>query len=130
MLDFISPKLVATVQIIMAIGIIRFWIKWFREDHDEPWLPPGYMEHERTFVYPDALLSLLMIIAAILLFLQKPLGTSLTLVCGGMMLFLTVIDAAYYSQHGLYAKEKAGTENRGITISMAVTSLLMIFRFI
>jgi hypothetical protein len=130
MLDFINPKIVAVTQIIMAVGIIRFWIIWFREEHNEPWLPPGYIEHERTFVYPDSVLSLLMIISAILIFLEKPLGASLTLVCGGMMLFLTVIDIAYFAQHGLFAKERGGVENWGLIMPMVVMSFLMIFRFI
>ena len=130
MLDFINPKIVAVAQIVMAVGIIRFWIMWFRMEHNEPWLPPGYMEHERTFVYPDTVLSILMIISAILLFLEKPLGASLTLVCGGMMLFLTVIDIAYFAQHGLFSKERGGAENWGIIIPMVIMSFLMIFRFI
>ena len=130
MLDFINPKIVAVAQIVMAAGIIRFWIIWFRTEHNEPWLPAGYMEHERTFVYPDTVLSILMIIAAILLLIGKPSGESLTLVCGGMMLFLTVIDIAYFAQHGLFAKERGGAENWGVIIPMVIMSFLMIFRFI
>jgi len=130
MLDFINPKIVAAAQLVMAAGIIRFWIIWFRTEHKEPFLPAGYMEHERTFVYPDTVLSILMIISAVLLFLDKPPGKSLTLVCGGMMLFLTVIDTAYFAQHGLFAKDRGGAENRGIIIPMAVMSFLMIVRFI
>jgi len=130
MLDFINPKIVALAQIVMAVGIIRFWIIWFRTEHNESWLPAGYMEHERTFVYPDSVLSTLMIISAILLFLEKPLGVSLTLVCGGMMLFLTVIDIAYFTQHGLFTKERGGAENWGLIIPMVIMSLLMIIRFI
>lgn len=130
MLEFISPKIVAVAQILTAAGIIRFWIIWFRTEHNEPWLPSGYMEHERTFVYPDSVLSVLLVCSAVLLFLEKPLGESLTLVCGGMMLFLTVIDTAYFAQHGLFAKERGGAENWGLIIPMAVMSFLMVFRFI
>ncbi len=130
MIEFINPKIIAVAQIIMAVGMIRFWIIWFRTEHNEPWLPEGYMEHERTFVYPDSVLSILMVISAILLFLEKPLGMSLTLVCGGMMLFLTVIDIAYFAQHGLFAKERGGVENWGLIIPMVIMSFLMIVRFI
>ena len=130
MIDFINPKIVGIAQIIMAVGIIRFWFMWFRTDHNEPWLPAGYVEHERTFVYPDSVMSVLMIIAAILLFMNKPLGEKLTLVCGGMMLFLTVIDIAYFAQHGLFAKERGGAGNWGLVIPMVVMSVLMIFRFL
>jgi len=61
----------------------------------EPWLPKGYVEHERCFVYPDSLLSLLLLISAMLLWFGNPLGERLSLVCGGMILFLAVIDIAY-----------------------------------
>ncbi len=130
MIDFINPKLIALAQVAMAIGIIRFWFIWFRTDHNEPWLPAGYLEHERAFVYPDSVMSVLMMIAAILIFLDKPLGEKLTLVCGGMMLFLSVIDIAYFAQHGLFAKEKGGAENWGLVIPMVAMSFLMIARFI
>lgn len=130
MLDFINTKIVAVAQIAMAIGIIRFWIIWFRTEHNESWLPTGYMEHERCFVFPDTVMSILMIISAILLFLGNPLGESLTLVCGGMMLFLTVIDIAYFAQNGMFAKKKGGGENWGLVIPMVIMSSLMILRFI
>jgi hypothetical protein len=130
MLDFISPKIIAIAQLAMAAGIIRFWFIWFRTEHNEPWLPAGYMEHERVFVYPDSVLSLLMIISAILLFIENPLGNTLTLVCGGMMLFLTIIDIAYFAQHGMFAKERGGAENWGLIIPLAIMSFLMIVRFL
>ena len=131
MLNFINPKIVAVAQVVMAIGIIRFWITWFRTEHNEPWLPTGYIEHERCFVYPDSVLSVLMIISAVLLTLGNPLGESLTLICGGMMLFLTVIDIAYFAQNGMFEKEKGGIENLwGLIFPMVIMSCLMIFRFI
>lgn len=118
------------MQIVMSIGIITFWISWFRREHTESWLPPGYIEHERTFVYPDSIMSLLMIISAVLLYLGNPLAEKLTLVCGGMMLFLTIIDIAYFMQHGFFAKERDGLMNLGLILSMIIMSGVMILRFI
>jgi hypothetical protein len=88
------------------------------------------MEHERTFVYPDTVMSILMMISAFLLLLDKPLGPSLALVCGGMMLFLTIIDIAYFAQHNLFARDRGGAENWGLVIPMVVMSFLMIGRFL
>jgi len=130
MLDFIDPRIVAAVQILVALGIVRFWTTWLRTEHQEPWLPTGYVEHERCFVYPDSVLAALMVVAAILLLLGNALGERLTLVCGGMMLFLTVIDTAYFLQNGMFAKEKGGAENRRLIIVLALVSLLMILRFL
>ena len=130
MLDFVNPKIVAAVQILTALGIAQFWIQWFRTEHNEPWLPTGYTEHERCFVYPDSVLAVLMVVSAMLLILGDPLGERLTLVCGGMMLFLAVIDAAYFLQNGMFAKEKGGGENLRLSLVLILASLLMILRFL
>jgi hypothetical protein len=130
MLDFIDPRIVAAVQILVAMGIARFWTTWLRAEHEEPWLPTGYVEHERCFVYPDSVLAALMVVAAILLFLGNSLGERLTLVCGGMMLFLAVIDTAYFLQNGMFARQKGGAENLRLILILSVVSLLMILRFL
>ena len=130
MLDFIDPRIVAAVQILVAMGIARFWTTWLRAEHEEPWLPTGYVEHERCFVYPDSVLAALMVVAAILLFLGNSLGERLTLVCGGMMLFLAAIDTAYFLQNGMFARQKGGAENLRLILILSVVSLLMILRFL
>jgi hypothetical protein len=130
MLDFIDPRIVAGVQILVALGIVQFWVKWFRTEHNEPWLPIGYTLHERCFVYPDSVLAVLMVASAILLILGNSLGERLTLVGGGMILFLVVIDTAYFLQNGMFAKEKGGGENVRLSIVLSLVSLLMILRFI
>jgi hypothetical protein len=130
MLGFIHPKIIAVIQILAALGIAQFWTKWLRTEHTEPWLPTGYVEHERCFVYPDSVLAVLMIVSAILLLLGNPLGERLTLVCGGMMLFLTVIDTAYFLQNGMFSKEKGGGENLPLILVLGVVSALMILRFL
>ena len=130
MLDFIDPRIVAVVQILVALGIAQFWMKWFRTEHNEPWLPTGYTLHERCFVYPDSVLAVLMVASAVLLIVGKPLGERLTLVCGGMMLFLVVIDTAYFFQNGMFAKEKGGAANLRLSLLLSFVSLLMILRFI
>ena len=130
MLDFIDPRIVAVVQILVALGIAQFWMKWFRTEHNEPWLPTGYTLHERCFVYPDSVLAVLMVASAVLLIVGKPLGERLTLVCGGMMLFLVVIDTAYFLQNGMFAKEKGGAANLRLSLLLSLASLLMILRFL
>ena len=130
MLDFIDPRIVAVVQILVAMGIVQFWMKWFRTEHNEPWLPTGYTLHERCFVYPDSVLAVMMVASAILLLLGESLGERLTLVCGGMMLFLVVIDTAYFLQNGMFAKEKGGAANLRLSLLLSLASLLMILRFL
>ena len=71
-----------------------------------------------------------MVVSAILLILGNALGERLTLVCGGMMLFLLVIDTAYFLQNGMFAREKGGAENLGLIVVLIIVSLLMILRFL
>ena len=124
-------SIVAIAQILMAAGMIHFWYKWFRTEHKEEWLPNGYEEHECVFVYPDMVLSILMITSAILLFTGNSFGEKLTLICGGMMLFLIIMDIAYFIQHGMFAKEKDGVKNLwGLIVPMVVMSILMTVPFI
>jgi len=130
MLNFIHPKIIALLQFVTSIGIIRFWILWFRTEHNAPWLPAGYKEHERCFVYADSTMSLLLVASALLLFFDHPRGEALTLVCGGMMLFLTILDTAYFIQNGMFAKDRGRMENLGVVIPTGIMSLLMIFRFV
>ncbi len=130
MLDFIDVRIVAVVQVLVALGILRFWFTWLRTEHEEPWLPPGYVLHERCFVYPDSLLATLLIVSAVLHFLGRPVAGRISLVCGGMMLFLVVIDTAYFFQNGMFAKEKGGAENVGILVPLALVCLLLILRFL
>ena len=129
-MDFVDPKIVAAIQILAALGIAGFWTTWLRTEHDEPWLPTGYVEHERCFVYPDSVLAILMVVSAILLILGNALGERLALVCGGMMLFLVVIDTAYFLQNGMFAGEKGGAGNLGLIVVLIIVSLLMILRFL
>jgi len=130
MLDFIDARIVACIQILTAVGIVQFWAQWFRTEHNEPWLPTGYTLHERCFVYPDSVLATLLVSSGILLILGKPLGERLALVCGGMMLFLVVIDTAYFLQNGMFAKKKGGGENLRLCLLLSLVSLLMILRFV
>lgn len=60
--------------------------------------------------------------------MYKPLGEKLALVCGGMVLFLTIIDIAYLAQHKMFARERDGKENLGLVIPMIIMSLLLILR--
>ncbi len=130
MLAFIPPWIIALAQVATAIGIARFWIVWFRTEHRQPWLPRGYHEHERVFVFPDTVLSTLLVVSAALLVLGKAAGATLALVCGGMMLFLTIIDVAYFAQHGMFARARNGLENLGVVVPLAVMSTLLIARFL
>ena len=119
----------AAIQIVTAIGIVAFWATWFRQPHDEPWLPAGYEEHERVFVFPDSVCATLLVASAVLAVLEQSWGDTLGLVAAGMLLFLGIIDGAYYAEHGLYARRRDGLLNAGIVIAVLVVAVLQVVTY-
>jgi hypothetical protein len=120
---------IAALEVVAAIAIAAFWISWPREAHDEPWLPVGYVEHERVFVFPDTILALVLVSSAVLIVADEPLGRSLALVAAGMLAFLGVIDLAYFAQHGMFARERGGVINLGIVAGVLLLAAILVVRF-
>jgi hypothetical protein len=120
---------VAVWQIGTAVGIAFFWLTWFRQPHTESWLPTGYVEHERVFVFPDTVLSALLVASAVLLLAEESLGRALALVCAGMLTFLGVIDLAYFAQHGMFAREREGFGNLGIVVAVLALAVVLVWRY-
>lgn len=117
---------IAGLEVTAALGIALFWVTWFREEHDQGWLPAGYVQHERVFVFPDALLAALLALSAVLLVTGSPLGRSLSLVCAGMLAFLGIIDAAYFWQSGLFARDRGGVANAAVVVGVLALSLVLL----
>lgn len=116
----------AVLQVVTAVGIAAFWLTWFREPHREPWLPTGYVEHERVFVFPDTLLATVLVVSAGLTVAGVEIGRSLALVSAGMLLFLGVIDAAYFAQHRMFARERGGLVNGGVVVGVLAMAVLLL----
>jgi hypothetical protein len=124
-----SSWVVAGLELLAALVIAGFWATWWREPHEEPWLPAGHREHEEVFVVPDAVLALVLVASAVLLVLGEPLGGSLALVAAGMLAFLGLIDLAYFARHGLFARERGGLLNGAIVLGVLVLAAILIVRF-
>src|SRR5512139_1177472 len=116
----------AALQVVTAVGIGLFWLTWFRQPHTEEWLPTGYVEHERVFVYSDSVLAALLVISAVLAAFEMAWGATLGLVCAGMLLFLGVIDAAYFAQHGMFARGRGGLVNGGVVAAVLIVSVFLV----
>ena len=120
---------VAVCELLGVAAIAAFWLTWPREAHDEPWLPAGYIEHEEVFRYPDMVMALTLVVSAVLLVLEEPLGASLGLVAAGMLTFLSVIDLAYYVKHDMLAVEHGGLMNAGIVAGGLLLAGILVVRF-
>ena len=129
MTDDPATWLVAGAEVLAALLIGGFWLTWFRQPHTEPWLPTGYVEHERVFVFPDSVLAIVLLTSAVLLVLEEPLGGSLALVAGGMLTFLAVIDLAYFAQHGMFARERDGLANLGVVVGAFALAAILILGY-
>jgi hypothetical protein len=125
----VATWLVAGAQVLAALLIAGFWLTWFRQPHTEPWLPAGYVEHERVFVFPDSVLALVLLVSAVLLVLEEQLGRSLALVAGGMLTFLGVIDLAYFAQHGMFRREREGVLNLALVVGVLLLAGILIVRY-
>ncbi len=129
MTDDPSIWLIATLEVAGAIGIAGFWITWVREPHSEPWLPVGYESHERAFLLPDGVLATLLVVSAVLLLLDVPVGRSVALVTSGMLLFLGLIDAAYFAHHGMFDRQHGGLLNAAIVGAVLILAAVLMLRF-
>ena len=118
----------AVLQAGTAVGIVVFWVGWLRAAHDEEWLPEGFVEHERAFVLPDGVLAALLLSSAVLSVLGHRLGSSLALVVAGMLLFLGLIDAAYFARTGLFSRDRGGLGNLAIVVWMLVLAAVLLIR--
>jgi hypothetical protein len=119
----------AALMVLGALVFAAFWITWFRQEHDQPWLPAGYREHETPFVFADSVLALLLVAAAVLLVLEEPLGGSLALVAGGMLLFLGILDAAYFWRTAMFSPEREGYANLAVVVAVLGGGIFLIVRF-
>ncbi|MGE5292228.1 MAG: hypothetical protein ACM3ML_34595 [Micromonosporaceae bacterium] len=61
--------------------------------------------------------------------LERPMGASLALVCAGMLAFLGIIDAAYFAQHGMYARDRDGLLNAFLVIAVLALAVVLAVRY-
>jgi len=141
--ESIVAWVIAGLEVVAALGIVIYWITWFREPHDEPWLPDGYIDHETPFVYTDAVLAIVLVAAAalqvtdgppegsaILVSAGRPIGESLGLVAAGMLAFLGILDLVYFARTGLFKKEHGGVANVVVVGGVLLLSVILLLRFI
>ena len=122
--------IIAGLEVLAALGIAAFWFTWFREPHDEPWLPDGYVDHESPFVFSDTMLSIVLVAGAVLQLAEQPAGRSLGLIAAGMLAFLGVLDLAYFKRTGMFARERGGVANAGVVAGVLALAVILVVRFV
>ena len=98
-------KLIAVFEIVMAIGIISFWVAFFTSDMvqlPDQRLEEIYLAFEHAFPVPDLWLSVSLIIGAIGLLKVKLFGILFSLTGGASLIFLGLLDISFNTQNGMY----------------------------
>lgn len=121
-----SDLVLIGLQLATALGIVVFWIWWLRAEHDESTWPPGYRRHEQAFVLPDGMLAIMLVASSLASLGNIELGSPLALVAAGMMLFLALIDLAYFAQQGMFAVARGGVGNAILVGWLLILSVTMI----
>lgn len=100
-------RTIAILELLTGVGLILFWIGFFTIGLAPKNPPKGYMEYEHSFPLPDGLLAILLLAAGTLLLLNNPLGSHLSLIAAGALVFLGVLDFSFNIQNGIYKLSKS-----------------------
>ncbi|NHJ21609.1 MAG: hypothetical protein EAX91_11745 [Candidatus Lokiarchaeota archaeon] len=112
----------AILQIILAVGIAAFWIYFFMIENKNPEKEDWYLKHERSFPLPDlGLVTVCLLVAAVGLIIGERFGIFFTIVAGGGLMFLGLIDLAFNLQNGLFK-----TKNMDAYMSIAIVAIVLI----
>lgn len=98
-------KIIAVIELALAVGIISFWITFFSTDLvniSDPHLKEIYLAFESAFPIPDMYLSLILIIGGIGLLRKMAYGFLYSLLGGASLIFLALLDISFNAQHGIY----------------------------
>ncbi|MHA2288668.1 MAG: hypothetical protein ACXABG_07765, partial [Promethearchaeota archaeon] len=105
-----------------AIGIAGFWIFFFMVENKNPKKEEWYLKHERSFPLPDlGLITVCLLVAATGLLSGERFGIFFTIVSGGGLIFLGLIDLAFNLQNGLFK-----TKDADAYMSIAIVSIVLI----
>ena len=98
----LDSRLISALEIATAGGLSLFWLAFFTVGLAPVNAPACYFAYEYSFPLPDGLLAILLLVAGILLMLNKPWGGKLSLVAAGALVFLGFIDFSFNIQNGIY----------------------------
>lgn len=114
---------ISGIQLIQSVGIVLYWLLWLRNPPADPWLPNGYREHERCFVWPDSLAAIFLAVSAVSGGAGWPIARPTALIAAGMLFFLGAIDATYFAQNGMFARNRGGGVNLATVVCVLIVAL-------
>ena len=95
-------RLIASLEIVTGVGFVLFWIAFFTVGLAPDNAPSCYFTYEHSFLLPDGVLAMLLLVAGITLSKSKPAGRTLSLIAAGALVFLGLLDFSFNLQNGVY----------------------------
>jgi hypothetical protein len=122
--------LVAIIQLLIAVGIIIFWVIFYFSEYKNRKMPEVEYKHELSFPLPDlGWVVPNLIVAAVGLLSNQSFGYIFSISAGGGMVFLGLIDLAFAVQNGKFSRKEYGIDafiTFGIVVLMVVLGPLFI----
>ena len=98
----LNYRLIASLQIVTAVGLALFWVAFFMVGM-APLNPPAcYFVYEHVLLLPACLLAVLLLVTGIMLMKNSPAAVKLSLVAAGGLVFLGLLDFSFNIQNGIY----------------------------
>lgn len=117
--------LISIFQILVAIGIIGFWLSFYFSEYKNRKMPEVEYKHELSFPLPDlGWVTPNLIVAAIGLLSNQSFGYVFSISAGGGMVFLGLIDLAFGIQNGKFNIKENGIDAY-MTIAIVVLMLVL-----
>ncbi|MGD2295599.1 MAG: hypothetical protein PVF22_07160 [Candidatus Aminicenantes bacterium] len=101
----IGLKIAAVLELVLAAGIVSFWIAYFSADIvqiSDPVLKQKYLAFESAFPVADGYLSIVLVIGGIGLLRKKSFGRLFSLIGAASLIFLGLLDVSFNTLHGIY----------------------------
>jgi hypothetical protein len=98
-------KVMAVIEILIAIGITLFWIVFFSSDLvsiKDPKLKEIYLAFETAFPVPDAWLVTALILGGIGLLKKASYGYFFSFIGGASLIYLGLLDTSFNALQGIY----------------------------
>lgn len=101
---------IAVFELLIAVGLIGFWIYFFLVENKNPEKSDVYFGFERSFPVPDlGWVTPSLIIAAIGLLSGQSYGIFFTITSGSALLFLGLLDISFNVQNKGYTTNISDT---------------------
>lgn len=110
-------------QFGLAAGIIGFWVFFFMVENKNPEKSQIYLHYERSFPLPDlGWLVPSLLIAGFGLLGDAQYGYIFTIISGGSLIFLGLVDISFNLQNGGYTSNRIDT-----LMNLVINGICIIF---